>query len=439
MFRPFRFAFAALATCASIVGVVALAAPGIASASGWPGTIQLKFAPANGPLQDVTPSPTSSLGALLASDWTKVTKVDPTKSTTSPVCSDLESLIPEVHWDSCQIPTIGDLQAQAIDPAAPGQLHLTFAVPGNSIAFDAPSEPTDPELYAAFDLEIDVTLQVDPTIADDGSGSPSGPISLASAVVRFSNAHATTANIGANAVDASGQLENLIDNEVVPLSDTGMDLTGAIASANTELDTVAQQLSSNQLKPAPNEYLTPTLDLATSVDANYLTFTFSHGSPPPQPLGCSFWEPPGSDQRAGDVYATCGAWQPDGVTDLFLQVLYGDPGGQWSAMPGDPRSFYGDPSWADSPETILSGGSWTFQVSGQPALVGSGQSGPAEVRVCSKNEWGIDCTTPVSVVIPIPTGPLPPHCGPGSHPYNPCHVLKVAPAGIITPPSPLGP
>jgi hypothetical protein len=444
--RSYRIGLATLAACAVITGALPVSA---ASADPfqdqWAGNIQLNYTGPDGiqhpGLQRFSQNPPASLGTIFSTAWASVTAADP-RTGVSPICSNLQTEVSQqltalgygmASWNSCSIPATGDLQAAL---TAPGQVELHFLVPGNSIAFDVAAF-SDPTVDASFNLEIDVTLAVDATIDGADQYTTATPVSLVSAVVRFSSADVSSSNILLNTEDPSfaTKADQTLDQLVVPLGSMGPNLDAEVMTANQQLHTAAQQISAAAFLPgtaADTQGANEFFELAITVDPDNLNFNLSRaGVPPAAPIGCTYSAPPSNSPLQGNVSAICAAQQPAGVTALTLQMSDGNGG--WMAFIGD----------ADD---TLTAGSWAVQTaSGQPQLDGVPPTdSPVEIRVCSFNEWGSNCAAPATVT---PSGPPPasggpvgsPLCGPDSHPYQPCYTFEIGPTEIPTVQSPLSP
>jgi uncharacterized membrane protein YgcG len=308
------------------------------------------------------------------------------------------------------LPASGDLQGALIGP---NQFGLRYQLDGIAVGLDYNIAGIDwANIYGTFNAQLQVNLDTATSI--DGSVTApdpvfiSSPISIASSEVSLSDADVWSANILAKLFpEALTFVENMADSTVIPNVTSALGVSSSLESINGDLHVAAGEIAKVYVLSS-DPYATELFSLSLGVDSQDVVLTFGRGgSPEPAPTSCSYYP---DDTYAGytEVQAICSPDQPGGVTQLQLQEF---TSGAWRDDPADTSFEPGAPggpenSWLSQPPNP----DWSpnngpdsryaplmadypviqFLKPGVP-------SGTVQMRVCSINQWGINCSASVAV------------------------------------------
>ncbi len=402
--RPRRTAFRAL-LAAAVAGGTSVVLPGAVAYAGgyynpWAGNPVINYAyqgkAVGSNLQKLLPAPVPGLDQEFNSAWA---------ASEPGVCHKIEDYLESAlgsftGW-KCNLPSSGDLEGALL---APNELGLNFGLSGISISLDYLAAGIDwVTIDGTFDAQAHITLDVANEV--DWSDPSQSPVRVASSLVSFSGADFSSANVLLHIFDPSAlsKADNKVDSTVIAGAAPMLGLTSDILTLNGDLGSAATAIADLYVLP---EYpdAAQGFSLTIGVDSSHVILTFGRGgSPEPAPRGCEFY-PDWSGFAPGttEVDATCSPSEARGVGKLVLQE---QRRGAWTHNPKDAQYEPGDPA------------SWVSQLAPAPYVAWQPNNGPGsgyapymtdypvvqqgaptvQMRVCSSNQWGFNCTAPHAV------------------------------------------
>jgi len=364
----------------------------------WPGNPVVNYALAGtivGPnLQAWSPTPVPSLQSVINTAWNE---------NRAAICNVIESHVGSLlksykDW-TCSLPASGDLEGSLVGA---NELGLRYAI--NDIAIGVDWNVLDQGIDWA---NVNAT-SIDGSVAPSSSLYGSTPLSIGSSEVSLSDADVSSSNIAAKLFPgALTFVDNVIDNTVLPNVTSAIGVSSGLDSINGDFHAVANKIASYYLLRS-DPYATELFSLNLGVDPEDVIFTFGRGgSPEPAPISCAYY-PDDTQPGYTEVEAICSPSQPGGVTQLQLQE---DNMGTWTDDPLDTSFEPGAPmgpenSWLASspyrdwaPNDGPDSGYAPLMTDYPPIQWQSPgvESLTVAMRVCSTNEWGINCAPAVGV------------------------------------------